>query len=394
MNPTSLPVLIAGAGIGGLAIARALQRSGRSFLLLEQAAALREVGAGLSLWPNALRALARLGLDGAVCAAGARLTAAEVRTARGRRLLALDLAAEEAALGAPSVALHRAALQRILSEGLPPGALSLGTRVVGVEERPGEVIAITADGERVRGSVLVGADGFHSAVRAALHGPETPRYAGYTSWRAVVHDPEVLVPAGLAIEAWGTGARMGCARIDPERVYLFASVNAPAGRRESDEVASLRARFRGWAAPWPGLLERLTPDALLHHDTFDRPSRRPWGRGRVTLLGDAAHPMTPNLGQGGCSALEDGLVLADRLTDGSDPVAALREYESARYERTELLVRRARWLGRVGQERRAMLCALRNLLVRLRPKRSFRREFRAYVDYRTETAARADGAVR
>ena len=246
------------------------------------------------------------------------------------------------------------------------------------------MLAVTADRERVAGSVLVGADGFHSAVRTALHGPETPTYAGYTSWRTIVDDPEGLVPAGMAIEAWGTGMRLGCARIDAQRVYAFASVNAPAGRRDPDEVASLRALFRGWADPWPGLLARMTPETLLHHDTFDRPPRRPWGRGRVTLLGDAAHPMTPNLGQGGCSAIEDALVLADRLAGTTDAAAALRAYESARYDRTERLVRRARWLGRVGQERHAVLCALRNLLVRLRPAGSMRREFRSYVDFRTD----------
>jgi 2-polyprenyl-6-methoxyphenol hydroxylase-like FAD-dependent oxidoreductase len=132
MPATALPVLIAGAGIGGLALARALARRGLPFLVLEQAPALGEIGAGLTLWPNALRALARVGLDGAVLAAGERLTRAEVLSARGRVLMALDLAALERELGAPSVALHRTALQRVLLEGLPPEALRLGARVPAV----------------------------------------------------------------------------------------------------------------------------------------------------------------------------------------------------------------------------------------------------------------------
>jgi 2-polyprenyl-6-methoxyphenol hydroxylase-like FAD-dependent oxidoreductase len=128
----------------------------------------------------------------------------------------------------------------------------------------------------------------------------------------------------------------------------------------------------------------MEAQALLHHDLHDRPPLAVWGRGRATLLGDAAHPMTPNLGQGGCTAIEDALVLADGLERGDDVAATLRAYEAARRARTALIVRKARWLGRVGQERSALLCALRNLLVRWRPQRWSLRELLTYVDFRTE----------
>lgn len=383
MGAGHAPVLIVGAGIGGLALAQGLRLRRIPFLVLEQASALEELGAGLTLWPNALRALARLGIADRVAAAGERLRTAEVRTARGRSLMRFDLAALETELGAPSIALHRAALQTVLADGIPTEALRLGTRVTGFEARGDTVFVRTAEGTEIPGRVLVGADGLRSAVRTALHGEEAPRYAGYTCWRAVVEDSAGVVPPGLALEAWGTGARCGCIRLDARRVYWFATVNAPAGGREPDAIGFLRARFGGWAGPWSALLDLLHPEALLHHDLYDRPPRTPWGRGRATLLGDAAHPMTPNLGQGGCAALEDALVLADRL-EGDDDAAALRAYEAARFERTAFLVRRARWLGRVGQERFGVLCALRNLLVRLRPRRSFHRELLSYVDFRTE----------
>jgi 2-polyprenyl-6-methoxyphenol hydroxylase-like FAD-dependent oxidoreductase len=133
----------------------------------------------------------------------------------------------------------------------------------------------------------------------------------------------------------------------------------------------------------PDVLAHVAADRLLRHDIFDRPPLAAWGRGRITLLGDAAHPMTPDLGQGGCTAIEDALVLADRIAESRDLPAALRAYEGQRVPRTTRIARKARLLGRVGQEPSRVLGAVRNTLMRWRPAASYRREMRTYLDYDT-----------
>jgi 2-polyprenyl-6-methoxyphenol hydroxylase-like FAD-dependent oxidoreductase len=165
-------------------------------------------------------------------------------------------------------------------------------------------------------------------------------------------------------------------------------MDAPEGETtsRSSDLARLRAATSDWAPPEPEILASVRADALLRHDIFDRPPFATWGRGRVTLLGDAAHPMTPNLGQGGCAAIEDALVVADALAASSDVPAALRAYERRRHARTALLIRRSRFVGRVGQERGPVFSALRNTLMRLRPRWSYRRELRSYLSHDTTTA--------
>lgn len=384
MAPAHQPVLIVGGGIGGLAFARACQQRELPWALVERTPVPREIGAGLTLWPNALWALRRLGLDGAVLAAGARLERGIVRTHRGGTLFEVDLAALDRELGAPSVALHRAALQGILRTGLPGASLNDGFDVREIAQDVGGVWVRSSDSRVLHGRACVGADGLHSVVRGALHGTEPPRYAGYSCWRTIVDDPQGLLPVGIAEEVWGRGARCGALRIDARSVYAFATLNAPAGQRAEDERELLRQTLDGWKGAAPELLTSSEPRALLRHDIFDRTPRKPWGRGRITLLGDAAHPMTPNLGQGACTAIEDALVLSDALTREPEVARALEAYERSRHERTARLVRKARFLGRVGQEPTRLLGGLRNLLIRLRSRRSMAREMRSYADYRTD----------
>ncbi len=183
-----------------------------------------------------------------------------------------------------------------------------------------------ADGNEVEGDVLVGADGLHSVVRARLHGYKPPRYAGYTAWRAVITAPDVPLCPG---ESWGRGARFGHARVPGGRVYVYATRNAPEGvHGPGGELAELRRIFGAWHDPIPALLTAMEGADILRNDILDRPALRRWGTGRITLLGDAAHPMTPNLGQGACQALEDAVVLARQMGSCGAVEPALRRYES------------------------------------------------------------------
>ncbi|MDQ5818581.1 MAG: FAD-dependent monooxygenase, partial [Actinomycetota bacterium] len=206
-------MIVAGAGIGGLTAAIALRRAGFEVAVFERAAELREVGAGLLLAANAHKALGKLGLAEAVARLGTPASAAEIRSWRGEVLASIPAAELEKKVGAPSAAVHRADLQALLVREVGEGTLRLGAEVEGFEQDRSGVRVFFAGGSEEQADILVGADGLHSKIRATLFGPEKPRYAGYTAWRAVVEPREELLPWGRGFESWGRGARFGCAYI-------------------------------------------------------------------------------------------------------------------------------------------------------------------------------------
>ena len=360
-----MPVLIIGGGIGGLAAAVGLRRTGLQAEVYEQAAELKEVGAGISLWSNAIIALDRLGLADAVRAQAIPEIQGGIRTWDGRLLTGVSTRTLQDKYREASVALHRAELQQILmkawtaegSEGL-----QLGKHFTRFEQDEEGVTAYFSDGTQARGEALIGADGLRSVVRAQLHGPSDPVYAGYTAWRAVVPFAGDRLTPG---ETWGKGARFGQVPLRDGQVYWFATRNTPArNHAPAGEKAELRQIFRGWHAPIEELIENTPDDRILRNDIYDRPVLSAWGRGRVTLLGDAAHPMTPNLGQGACQALEDAVVLARWLGQPGEVGPGLRRYEQQRIPRANSLVRQSRQLGWVGQWENPAAIWLREFFLR------------------------------
>lgn len=369
-------VVVAGSGIGGLSAALALRQVGLDDVtVLERAPALGEVGAGITVQTNALSALRTLRPDlaDAISSAGQVLTAGAILDARGRTLSELAVAEVAAAVGGPPpVALHRATLQRLLLEACRPLEPRLGREVVGFDAAGGQLTVRLAGGGEERADLLIGADGLHSAVRAQLLGREAPRYSGYTCWRGVT-DETCGWPGDRAAEVWGPGARFGIVPIDGGRLYWFATHSEPAGGRDDDAHAALLRLFGGWFDPIPRLVAATPRERVLRNDIADRPPVDRWGAGPVTLLGDAAHPMTPNLGQGACQAIEDAVVLARTLAAGRDDLAgALRRYEALRAPRTRAVVERARRLGKVGQWRNGLARWARDLALRATPARQGR----------------------
>jgi 2-polyprenyl-6-methoxyphenol hydroxylase-like FAD-dependent oxidoreductase len=384
-EPRQDGVLIIGGGIGGLAAGIALHRAGIPVQVFEQRAAAGELGAGLTLWANAMHALARLGLDDTVRARGRAGIGGTIRTAQGAPLQRITPADLERAFGSANVAIHRADLQALLMATLPAGMLHRGMRLTGVEQDSAGVRACFADGQEVRGAVLIGADGIRSTVRAGLWGDTPPRYAGYTAWRGVARiarDPPPGAEAGF--EAWGCGARLGAVAIGGRRIYWFATRNAPEGETDSPRgrKADLLDLLAGWHPTMRALVAATDAVAILRHDIYDRPPRAPWGQGRVTLLGDAAHAMTPNLGQGACQAIEDAVVLADALRAATDPVAGLRAYEAARAPRTAQIVRQSWLMGRVAQWEQPGLCRVRAAAMRAMPERLVLAQLAPILGYR------------
>jgi 2-polyprenyl-6-methoxyphenol hydroxylase-like FAD-dependent oxidoreductase len=360
-NSESNQALIVGGGIGGLAAAAALARVGIAADVYERASAIQEVGAGLSLWSNAVLALRRLGLDGRIIKLGSVVERIRTVTAAGRVLSESDIGALGCRAGAPSVCIHRADLQSVLAEAVGPGRLHTGRTCTGFREHDGGVMATFTETGGETGAFLIGADGIRSVVRDQLLGRCQPRRAGYLAWRGMATFDDPRLPAGLALFVSGAGTQLGLFHCGPGRVYWFATHNSagatmPSGRHRAEVLRVLD----GWPAVVRAVVEATHESAVLCNDVVDRPPVWPWGRGRVSLLGDAVHPTTPNLGQGACQALEDAVVLAHALRAGGDISSALRAYEQRRRSRTAWVTKQSWSLGKVLQWQKPLAVKLRD----------------------------------
>ncbi|MBL0696724.1 FAD-dependent monooxygenase [Comamonas sp. JC664] len=379
---TSSPrhVLVAGAGIGGLTLACALRRAGLSVTVFERSEALTWVGAGITVQMNATAALRRIGLCDEVARAGACPTDSAILRPSGSALTRLPVARIQEELGLPLVCIHRARLQAVLLAHAGEENVQLGRSVTAFHDDGQAVTVRLSDGSAVTGDALVGADGLRSVVRGALLGDAPLRYSGYTSWRGVCPDVPGVTP-GLVSETWGPGARFGVVPIGFGQTYWFATQNAPAGGRDApgESKRRLQSLFAGWHAPIEDLITATCDANIVRTDIHDRPPVSRWSRGRVTLLGDAAHPMTPNLGQGGCQAIEDAVVLGECLAGDGPVEAALAAYESRRRERANAFVTRSWSLGRMAQWESAAGRFVRNTLFQLVPSGLAARQLRDLV---------------
>jgi 2-polyprenyl-6-methoxyphenol hydroxylase-like FAD-dependent oxidoreductase len=332
-----MEAIVAGGGIGGLAVAAGLSRRGWDVTVLEQTGEFSVVGSAISLWPNAFRALDTVGAtvpDGHLGAAGG------LRDWRGRWLVRMDDVAEHTAR---AVVAHRHDLRTALLECVPARSRRAGVRVTGARIE-GNRAVVEHEGGELSADLLVGADGVNSAVRRALW-PEAapPKYSGQTAWRLIL--PRPSVPAVWA-ETWGPGAVFGMFPMSDDRVYCYGTGTVAAGQRSTDgELAELRRRFGDWCEPIPTILAAATEDQVLRNDIHYLPPLKTYVNGPVALLGDAAHAMTPNLGQGGCQALEDAATLSVAVETQPDLTTALRRYDELRRPRTQAMARKA-LLGR------------------------------------------------
>jgi salicylate hydroxylase len=359
-------IAIVGAGLGGLVAAIAARRAGFEAAIYEQAGAFGEVGAGIQLGPNAVKVLRALGREEGLARFGAQPEHHVGRSWKSGRLL-FKSATRRACVerfGAAFYQVQRSDLHAYLRSALPADAFHLGKRCTGVESKAHAARIHFADGTHTEADVIVGADGIHSTVRAAILGPEAPRFTGVICWRGQVEADRL--PAGLippdSLNWMGPGGCIVHYYVRPGRLinwiaHRTTDIWAEESWSVEGDKREMLAAFEGWHESLRILLgatERIYKWAIL-----DREPLPGWSKGRITLLGDAAHPMLPFLAQGGAMAMEDGYVLAQALRPGAaDVPAALLRYEGLRKDRTTRV--------QLGSRARADVCQVISPLAQLR----------------------------
>ncbi|KUG09704.1 FAD-dependent oxidoreductase [Solirubrum puertoriconensis] len=362
--------LIIGAGIAGLTTALALHRQGHQVDVYEAAPSLREIGAGVVLGANAMQALGHLGLHDAVHAAGFAVKRISLLDEHGQVLNDIDTRPFTERLGYDNLAIHRADLQRVLLEHLPPGVLHLGKPLERFEQHDNQVTAYFADGSSAAADALLAADGIRSRVRLQLLPHTQPRYAGYTCWRGVTDGAALQTLAGRSTESWGAAGRFGMVPLGNGQVYWFACINSKTPQNpvyKGFRLADVQQHFANFHAPIPELLALTTDEQVIWGDIIDLKPLKHFAYGRVLLLGDAAHATTPNMGQGAGQAVEDAAMLAQCLREQTNLHAAFRLFEQRRLPRTTRIVRQSWQLGQVAQFSQPWLVTLRNAVMRRVP---------------------------
>ena len=370
--------VVAGGGIAGLAAAVAVAQAGWRVTVLERAPAFGEVGAGLGFTSNGMAALRALGLEEAVRAGGHLAPHAGYQDRSGRWLLRIPGTRPGPHAITTICGIHRQRLHAMLRQAAAAAGAELVTGAEVTAVRPGDpggepaaVTWRTSAGEHSgEADLVVAADGVRSTVRAQLFPGARPRYAGSTSWRAVIPDTAF---EGRLVEVWGPGTEFGALRVSDGEVYWYGEFVHPEGTSFADELDAARAHFAGWA-PWiRAIVAATTASQLMRHDVYHLPGGCPsYVRGRTVITGDAAHAMLPTIGQGAATALEDGVcvgrMIAGPVSTGGDLAAALAAFDQTRRPRCRQLARQATLLARSGFELGdGWRQPVRNALLRLIP---------------------------
>jgi salicylate hydroxylase len=339
-------ITIIGGGIGGLTTAIALLKQGFNVQVYERAQALRPIGAGLTLSPNGLNSLNAIqpGLVEALKQAGSSLNTLTLQRSTGETIATKPIQMQQQ-YGQPLLNIQWSQLQAILAAAVPSDRIHLNHRFIGFEQTDRGIQSQFANGAIVSSDLLIGADGIHSAVRQALIGDGSPTYAGRLSWRAVIQYPHAqLLPntSTLMIAPDGKNFLL----VDVGKGYTFWSAGAlSADDTVCLEAVEVKARvldvFAGWAEPVTAIVEATPAIDIVERPIWDRPPLASWSKGRVTLLGDAAHPVVPALGQGANTAFEDAYELAASLASASTFDLAFQAYETSRIPRTNIIYARS-----------------------------------------------------
>lgn len=350
---TRRTALVVGAGIGGLAAGISLQRAGFEVTVYEQAEEIRPLGAGLSIWPNGIRALRSLGLDRVVDEATTISGGGALQLADGTVLAEFEPEVIAERYGEPLIGVHRGDLHAALIDALGASRIRTGSAVSRLDD--GGVVL--GDESVVSADVVVGADGIDSVIRGEIVGDGPPLDSGIVAFRGVAQPVAPVRPG----ELWADGSAAGLLPLRDGRVYWYVAYR---GEPERDRLEALASQF---ADPVPQLAGATPETEVLMHRLFDRKPAAGWVKGNAVLLGDAAHPMLPFLGQGACAALEDAVTLGSCLAGMDDPPAALAEYERQRVGRAKFLVKGSRTAANAALPGSALVRSVRNAALRHLP---------------------------
>jgi 2-polyprenyl-6-methoxyphenol hydroxylase-like FAD-dependent oxidoreductase len=356
-------VIIIGGGIGGAATALALSRAGFEPVVYERTKELREVGAGIALWANATHILSQLGLLEAAKQVGYLTTNYQFNSQRGKELV--NVAIDRFEL--PVIGIHRAELHQLLWCNVPSERFILGETFERFERKNNQVHAYFASGLSVEGKALIGADGLRSRVRSAILGNEPPMYRNFKTWRGLTDYVPSGYRPGYIQEFLGGGKGFGFMMLGKGKMYWYAAATAIEAQPDAvmGRKKELETMYQDWFPSIPELITATDEANILTTDLYDRPPTQPWSQQNITLLGDAAHPMLPTMGQGACTALEDAYVVAKCLKEQSDPIAAFQQYESLRFPRTKAIVEQSLQSGKMGELKNPLAVGLRNTLMKV-----------------------------
>jgi len=374
-----MKVAVIGGGIAGFCAAIALGRIGADVEIFERGSEIREIGAGLSIWPNATYALRELGLLEACSRVSSRVQRILLRDPGGREWASIRISGGET----PALCLDRPALLSVLLAAVDPRRIHVSQECEGISlAQDGRKPCVHFKGGRtMEFDAVVGADGLGSVARQFVTGRvERPVYRGYLIWRGVAPAMPPLYAEGNITEAWGKGERFGIMPIGDGKVCWYSARNQPDTASPRSKVEILE-HFRGWHPPIAEVIAATPESAIVRTPALDRPITWTWARGRVVLIGDAAHPMTPNLGQGTCQAVEDALVLSLLLAGRGSIEEAFCRFEKLRRARAAAIVLGARWIGGFAQSEGRAARLARNSLPRRFLSGAIERAFHAMHDH-------------
>ena len=342
-----LKVIVVGAGMGGLTTALAMRQAGYEVEIYDRVSALRPAGAGISLWSNGVKVLNRLGLGDAIAAIGGPMEHMAYYDGKtGDVLTNFSLSPLVEQVGQAPYPVARTDLQQMLLDAFGAEQVQLNKCCVAIEQTADSATAVFEDGHRATGDLVVGADGTHSVIRSHVLGqPTERRYVGYVNWNGLVPVSDAIAPANSWDIYVADGQRASVMPVGCDRFYFFLDVPLPKGTENNPDSyrQELLAHFAGWAKPVQTLIQQLDPDKTNRVEIHDIEPLKTLVKGRVALIGDAAHSTAPDLGQGGCQAMEDAWTLANWLYTTNISVSdALERYQTSRLERVAQIILKAR----------------------------------------------------
>lgn len=358
---------IIGGGVAGLSMAIALLDLKKDFLVFEQSTVLKGIGAGFGLAANAMQAFDYLGLRQEVEQIGYYTETYAILDAKGRTLIAPDTQRLSSRYNQKNFTVHRADLHSYLLSKLSPQRILLGKRFQRFDKTDDAVSLSFEDGTTYRCRYLIVADGVRSVARQQLVPQSTPRYSGYTCWRASIGNNDIGLQHGS--ETWGPKGRFGMTPLIHDRIYWYACINAPQNSAvyKNHSMKDLLRNFSDYHNPIPEILSHTSDEDLLWNDIIDIKPLTRFAYDNILLIGDAAHATTPNMGQGACQALEDVAVLRQEIKRNDSVKKAFQNFETRRLKRTKYITNRSRQIGHAAQYTHPWMIGVRNTLLRLVP---------------------------